>query len=105
MKPAQAAEMSKAGISSAPSFCCTCTAHAGMGVSPLIVPTMIMSRSATLRPAASSARRPAAAAMSLVTSSSAAMWRRRMPVRSAIHASEVSTTFSRSALATTRSGV
>ena len=38
--------------------------------------------------------------MSLVSSPSAAMWRSWMPVRSVIHASDVSTIFSRSALVT-----
>ena len=54
------------GSRSAPSFCCTCTAQAGIGVSPVTVPTMIMSRSAAVSPAASSA----------------ALRRRRRPCRS-----------------------
>jgi len=96
--------MSNAGMFSAPIFCWTLTAVAGMGLSPVTVPTMIMSRSDALRPADSRAARAAAAAMSLVFSPSAAMRRSRMPVRSVIHASDVSTNFSRSALVSTLAG-
>src|SRR5882724_9112465 len=105
MNPAQAAEMSNAGMFSAPIFCCTLTAVAGIGLSPVTVPTMIMSRSVGPRPAASSADRAAAAAMSLVFSPSPAMRRSRIPVRSAIQASEVSTIRSRSAFVRTLAGV
>jgi hypothetical protein len=72
MKPPQAAATSNEGMVGAPSFCCTCAAHAGMGLSAVIVATMIMSISAAVSPAASSAARAACTAISLVTSPSAA---------------------------------
>jgi hypothetical protein len=89
---------------SAPSFCWTCTAVAGMGLSPLTVARMIMSRSATVRPAASMADRPAAAAMSLVTWPGPATWRRSMPVCCRIQPSVVATRASISAFVTTVGG-
>jgi len=60
--------------------------------------------SAALRPAASSAGRAAATARSEVNSPSAAMRRSRMPVRSTIHSSLVSSRAARSALVSTRAG-
>ena len=54
-KPAHAAERSNAGQLPAPSFCCTNTAVAGIGMSGVTVPTMIMSRSVASSSAASSA--------------------------------------------------
>src|ERR1700761_1435580 len=89
---------------SAPSFCWTWTAVAGMGLSPLTVARMIMSRSATVSPAASMADRPAEAAMSLVVSPGAATWRRSMPVCWRIQPSVVETRGSISALLTPLAG-
>jgi hypothetical protein len=96
--------MSNAGHCVAPSFCWRKTAVAGIGMSPVTVPTMIMSRSSARMPAASSAFCEAKWAMSLVLMPSGAMRRSRMPVRSEIHASEVSTIFSRSKFVRTTSG-
>src|SRR5947199_159149 len=76
MNPAQAAEMSNDGMFTAPSFCCTNTAVAGIGMSGVTVPTMIMSRSAAVKPAILSALSAAAVAMSLVTTSGGARPRR-----------------------------
>ena len=55
-------------------------------------------------PAISSARRAAGRQMSVSASSSAAIRRSRMPVRSTIHSSFVSTSFDRSSFVSTRSG-
>jgi hypothetical protein len=74
------------------------------GESPVTVPTMIMSRSDARTLAFSSAARAALLAKSLVSSPSAAMRRSRMPVRSVIHASDVSTIRSRSTLLSTLTG-
>ena len=54
--------------------------------------------------AASSAFRAAIVAISEVGTAGSATWRCRMPVRSTIHASSVSTSFSSSALVTIRGG-
>src|SRR5262249_47131220 len=69
-----------------------------------MVPTMIRSSSSGRVRAISSARMEAFAAMSEVTSPGAAMRRSLIPVRSVIHASEVDTIRSRSALVSTFSG-
>ena len=79
-------------------------AVAGMGMSGVIVPTMIMSTSEGLSDADSRARRAASVAMSLVTMPCGAMRRSRMPVRSRIHESDVSTILSRSRLVRTTGG-
>jgi hypothetical protein len=71
--PAQAALRSKAGHTPAPSFCCTKTAVAGIGMSGVTVPTTIMSRSLGRSPAMSRAFFAAAVAMSLVFTPSGAM--------------------------------
>ena len=55
-------------------------------------------------PACSSASRAAGSAMSVSASSSAAMRRSRMPVRSMIHSSDVSTSVDSSSFVSTRSG-
>ncbi len=83
---------------------CTITAHDGMGMSGEMVPTMMRSSSSARVCAISSARMAALTAMSEVTSPGAAMRRSLMPVRSVIHASEVSTIFSSSALVRILSG-
>ncbi len=105
MKPAQAAEMSNAAEPGrAPSFCCTVTATAGIGMSGLMVPTMMQSIWLGSISAVSQARRPASAARSDVERPSSRMRRAPMPVRSRIHESEVSTSFERSSLVNTLSG-
>jgi hypothetical protein len=55
-------------------------------------------------PAAASARRAASVASVAVVSPSPAMWRKRMPVRSTIHSSDVSTVSVSSAFETRRFG-
>ena len=55
-------------------------------------------------PAAASAARHASAASVAVVSSGPAMWRKRMPVRSTIHSSDVSTSCASSAFDTRRAG-
>src|SRR5688572_8212339 len=55
-------------------------------------------------PASASAARAAGSAMSVSASSSVAILRSRMPVRSMIHSSDVSTYCARSSFVTTRSG-
>ncbi len=76
----------------------------GKGPSGVEVPTMIMSRSLALMPAALSAFWPASRARSRVRVPGSAMCRVRMPVRSVIHWSEVSNIFSRSKLESSFSG-
>ena len=73
-------------------------------MSGVMVPTTIRSSSSGRMPAISSACEPRLTAMSLVASPGAAMRRSWMPVRSAIHASDVSTIFSRSAFVMTFAG-
>jgi hypothetical protein len=104
MNPAHAAERSNAGQTGAPSFCWRKTAVAGIGMSGVTVPTMIMSRSFARTPALSRARSAANRARSLVTIPSGVTRLSLMPVRSVIHASVVSTIFSRSTLVRTMSG-
>ncbi len=65
-------------------------------MSGVTVPTMIMSMSLAVRPAAAIALFAASAAMSLVTIPGSAIRLSRMPVRSMIHSFDVSTIFSRS---------
>jgi DNA polymerase-3 subunit beta len=69
----------------------TMVATDGNTKSGVEVATMIKSISLAVTPAASKARRAASVAKSLQPCSSAAKWRARMPVRSTIHSSEVST--------------
>src|SRR5262249_44585355 len=88
----------------APSFCCTVQAHDGRMRSGVVVARMIWSMSVGARFAISSARRLAISDMSLDAWSGAAIRRSRMPVRSTIHASDVSTIVARSAFVSTRSG-
>jgi hypothetical protein len=68
------------------------------------VAKMMRSMSVGAMPAAAIARQAACSARSQVVSPGEAMCRCRIPVRSVIHASDVSTIFSRSALVSTRSG-
>lgn len=77
---------------------------AGIGTSGVTVPTTIMSSVGASIPAASSAILAAWVAMSLVTVPSGAIRRSLMPVRSVIHASEVSTIRSMSAFVRTTGG-
>ncbi len=104
MEPAQAADTSKAKDFFDPSLCWRKAAHAGIGMSGEMVPTTMRSRSSARVPASSSARTAAFSAMSEVFSPGAATCRCRMPVRSVIQASLVSTIFARSSLVSTFSG-
>ncbi len=103
MKPEHTAWTSNAGQPNAPSLRCTMLAVDGKIMSGVDVATMIRSMSAAVRPAASSARRAAAVARSLAWTSSATKWRARMPVRSTIQSSDVSTP--RAASISTRSAL
>ena len=76
----------------------------GNNMSGVVVPTTMKSMSSGTRFARSSAWRAAFTARSEVASSSSTMWRSRMPLRCWIHASLVSTIFSRSALVRIRLG-
>src|SRR5437879_5348965 len=104
MKPLQAASMSTAAQPGTPSCSWTRQATLGKGPSGVDVATRIMSSSAGCTPEAASALRAALAASENVVVPGSAMRRRRMPVRSTIHWSEVSTIRSRSALERIRSG-
>src|SRR5262249_19084740 len=88
----------------APSFCCIVHAHDGRMRSGVVVASTIWSTSFASTRAISSARWHAISARSLDAWSGAAMRRSRMPVRSTIHLSDVSTSFSRSWFDSTRSG-
>ena len=72
--------------------------------SGVVVPTTIRSSDSALQSEASRAARAACSARSQVVSCSPAMRRSTMPVRSRIHASEVSSEASNSLFGTTRSG-
>ncbi|EWS65529.1 hypothetical protein Y695_01215 [Hydrogenophaga sp. T4] len=74
-----------------PSLCCRMAAVDGNTMSGVDVATMIRSISLPSTPAASMAFRQASAAMSLAKTPSATKWRARIPVRSTIHSSLVST--------------
>ncbi len=87
-----------------PSAACTRSAVAGKASSGVLVARMIASTSAGSAPASASAARAAAVPMNAAVSCGAAMWRWRMPVRSRIHSSDVSTVRASSSLLTTRSG-
>src|SRR5262245_16535724 len=102
--PVHAANMSYAAAFVAPSFCCSVHAHDGRMRSGVVVASTIWSTSSAFTFAISSARWQAISAMSLEAWSGAAMRRSRMPVRSTIHSSDVSTSFSRSWFVSTRSG-
>src|ERR1044072_2774515 len=102
--PVQAANMSYAAARVAPSFCCSVHAHEGRMRSGVVVARMMWSTSRASTPAISSARWQAINARSLEACPVDAIRRSRMPVRSTIHSSEVSTSFARSAFVSTRSG-
>ena len=105
MKPAQAAAMSKPKPVVTPSAACTRSAVAGNAWSGVLVARMIASTSRRLRRRHPQARRaPPRSPMKAAVSCGAAMWRWRMPVRSRIHSSDVSTVRASSSLLTTRSG-
>ncbi len=76
----------------------------GKSVSGLFVATITISRSSGEMPLLRSASREAFSAIELVSSPSAAIWRLRMPVRSRIHSSLVSTMAVRSWFVSTFSG-
>ena len=88
--------MSKAKPCRMPSRCWISTAVAGKVWLGVDVASTMRSMSAGVRPALSSAARAAASPSEAVVSSSPAIWRWRMPVRCAIHSSEVSTMPSKS---------
>src|SRR5579864_3505803 len=90
--------MSLAAALEAPRFFWTRHEVAGNGMSPEIVPTRIMSRSSGFIFARFKASADAAVQRSENFSPGETMCRSRMPVRSRIHWSDVSTIFSRSAL-------
>ncbi len=73
-------------------------------MSGVTVATMMRSRSLAPMPRRRRASRAAGTAIALVGVPGATTCRRSMPVRVRIHSSEVSTTFSRSALVSTFSG-
>ena len=73
-------------------------------MSGVTVATTIRSIEAASTPASASAARRPARAMSVSACSSAAIRRSRIPVRSTIHSSVVSTNCSRSLFVNTRSG-
>ena len=87
-----------------PSSSASSAAVDGNVMSGVTVATMSRSIEPGSTPADSSACRHAGRAMSVIASSCAAMRRSRMPVRSMIHSSVVSTSVESSALVTTRSG-
>ncbi len=93
-KPAHAAFTSNAG-QVIPILRCTQTAVDGIGVSPDRVAQTIRSTCSARMPAASSARLAASTARSDAATSSSAKFRDRMPVRSTIHSSLVSTSDSK----------
>ena len=104
MKPAQAAAMSKPKPRVTPSAACTRNAVAGNAWSGVLVARMIASTSPGTAPASARAARAAAVPMNAAVSCGAAMWRCRMPVRSRIHSSVVSTVRASSSLLTARAG-
>jgi hypothetical protein len=103
-KPEHAAEMSYAAAFVAPSSACMSHAVDGSSRSGVAVDSTITSTSPGWMPARSMAMRLARAAISAAPMSASAMRRSRMPVRSKIHSSDVSTSFSMSAFVITRSG-
>jgi len=96
--------MSTEPIRRQPSRCWTMLPTEGKIMSGVVVPTAMKSMSSGTRLARSSACWAAFTARSEVASLSSAMRRSRMPVRCTIHSSLVSTSFSRSALVSTRLG-
>src|SRR5438552_6577999 len=104
MKPEQPADRSNAAARRALRASWMMQALAGIGRSGVTVAQITKSRSAAAMPAAISASRAARVANRDIGSSSPAMRRSRIPVRVAIHSSEVSTILSRSPLVSTLSG-
>src|SRR5438477_318448 len=104
MKPVHPAERSYAAASVAPIASATSAAVEGNTMSGVTVATMTRSTSLPSTPACASASRAAGSARSESASSAAAIRRSRMPVRSTIHSSEVSTYCESSSFFTTRSG-
>ena len=91
IKPLHTACTSKAAPPGAPNLLCKMQAVEGKTISGVEVATMIRSTSLALRPAAPSALRQACRARSLLKTPGSAKWRARMPVRSTIQSSELST--------------
>ena len=102
--PAHAAYASNEPAFRHPRRCWSMFAVVGKAMSPVVVPTTMKSISPGSTPARSIACWAARSARSDVASSSATTWRSRMPVRCTIHSSDVATSFSRSALVSTRVG-
>src|SRR5581483_10119501 len=88
----------------APSLCCTTQAVEGKNMSGVTVATMIAPIWSVASPRSASARQAAFTAKSLVATPLSTICRSRIPVRSKIHWSEVSTIFSRSWLVSSRGG-
>ena len=103
-KPVQPACTSKAPALVAPILWARIEAVAGMMWSGEMVVTMTRSSSAGSRPPDSRQRRAATSPRSLAACSGAAMRRSRMPVREAIHSSDVSRKVLISSLVMMRSG-
>ena len=104
MNPVQPAERSYAAASTAPSVFAISAAVEGKEKSGVTVATSSRSMSLASTPASASAARAAGSARSESACSGAAIRRSRMPVRSMIHSSEVSTCCASSSFVTTRSG-
>ena len=104
VKPEQAAPRSNPQAPAMPILSWTRQAVLGKNMSGVVVPTTRNPMSRGVSPAPSIARLAASTARSEVAASASAMWRVRMPVRFRIHASDVSTSFSRSSLVMTRGG-
>ena len=104
MKPVQPAERSYAAASFAPSWSARIAEVEGNIMSGVTVATIRRSTSVPSLPACSSACRAAGIERSESACESAAMRRSRMPVRSMIHSSDVSTICASSSFVITRSG-
>ena len=96
--------MSKAAALSAPSSAWRSQAVDGSSRSGLAVASTMVSISAAVTPAAARARSLASRLSMATVCSGPAMWRSRIPVRSTIHTSEVSSILLRSALVSTPGG-
>ena len=104
MKPVQPASKSYAAASRAPSVSASSALDVGNIMSGVTVAQSKRSRSFPSSPACDSAVRAAGRARSVSACSGAAIRRSRMPVRSMIHSSEVSTSVESSSFVSTRSG-
>ena len=89
-------KMSKPQVCAMPSLCCTRHAVEGYIMSGVTVPTMMRSTSCRSKGCDACNFLTASTARSLAATPFPAIWRSRIPVRSSIHWSVVSTNFSRS---------